>query len=388
MTEQVSVGSRPLVVYGDGPDGPLPDPRDLDALHGRGDADVLFGWVLRPPTWLPTLDRPARAFMAGYGLRQGMADGTVRTVPTRLSTVPALLATRLRPDVAVVGGRPDGAGYRFVHSVGWGPAAANHAGAVVVEVWADAPFYDAPAIPGHVVEVIERDGPPDAPAAPEVGPVERRIGELVAELIPAGATVQWGPGIIAAAVVAALRTRVRVLSGVVTDELAGLAARGLLDGSAEAAYVWGGADLHALAADGRIRIRPVSETHAPGRLAAIDRFVAINTALEVGLDGAVNVEKAGGRIVTGPGGHADYCEAASRSEGGLSIIALRSTHGNRSSIVSRPAAVTTSRTDVGVVVTEHGWADLRHASEEERRLRLIAVAAPEHRDALASGGQG
>jgi acyl-CoA hydrolase len=39
------------------------------------------------------------------------------------------------------------------------------------------------------------------------------------------------------------------------------------------------------------------------------------------------------------------------------------------------------------VVTEHGVAELRGASERERRERLIAVAAPEFRDSLRCAGR-
>ena len=45
--------------------------------------------------------------------------------------------------------------------------------------------------------------------------------------------------------------------------------------------------------------------------------------------------------------------------------------------------MSTPRSDVGLVVTEHGVADLRGASLSARVDRLIAVAHPEHRDALA-----
>jgi len=103
----------------------------------------------------------------------------------------------------------------------------------------------------------------------------------------------------------------------------------------------------------------------------------VNSALEVGLDGAVNVERLDGRPVAGIGGHADFCAAATRSAGGLSIVALTATRRGRSTIVPVVEAVSTPGSDVDVVVTEHGVADLRGADEAERRRRLIAIAAPE-----------
>jgi acyl-CoA hydrolase len=77
--------------------------------------------------------------------------------------------------------------------------------------------------------------------------------------------------------------------------------------------------------------------------------------------------------------------AASRTEGGLSIIPCRSTTANgASTIVQRVDTVSTQRSDIDVAVTEHGIADLRGIDDAERARRLIAIAAPEHRAALAT----
>jgi acyl-CoA hydrolase len=168
----------------------------------------------------------------------------------------------------------------------------------------------------------------------------------------------------------------------VTDGVADLAAGGMLRGQALAAYLHGGQRLIELAGAGDLRAVGVDELHDGGRLARTSRFTAINTAVQVGLDGAVNVERTGGRLVAGVGGHADYCAMASQSDGGLSIIALRSTHRGRSTIVVRPEVVSTPRTDVHVVVTEHGVAHLRGATEAQRRERLLAVADPQHVEEL------
>jgi acyl-CoA hydrolase len=183
-------------------------------------------------------------------------------------------------------------------------------------------------------------------------------------------------------VVNALARPVRVRSGLVTEELVALASRGLLTGAAEAAYVWGGETLRQMIEAGTLKLSDVEHIHDISAVSAIDRFVAVNTALEVGLDGAVNVEVAGGRIVAGPGGHPDFAAGASRSRGGLSIIGLPSTAGGGSTIVARPAVVSTPRSDVDVVVTERGVADLRGCDDLERARRMVAIADPEHADAL------
>jgi acyl-CoA hydrolase len=48
-----------------------------------------------------------------------------------------------------------------------------------------------------------------------------------------------------------------------------------------------------------------------------------------------------------------------------------------------------SRADTGVIVTEYGVADLRGLSLARRRERMIAIAHPDHREALeAAAGDG
>jgi acyl-CoA hydrolase len=136
----------------------------------------------------------------------------------------------------------------------------------------------------------------------------------------------------------------------------------------------------------RLRLIPSDQSHDIDRLAAIDGFTAVNSALEVGLDGAVNVEVLDGRPVAGIGGHGDFCRAAVRSDGGLSIVALPSTRRGRSAIVAAVEHASTPGTAVDVVVTEHGTADLRGTDAAERRRRLTAVAAPEFREALNDQG--
>jgi acyl-CoA hydrolase len=114
--------------------------------------------------------------------------------------------------------------------------------------------------------------------------------------------------------------------------------------------------------------------------------------VEVDLTGQVNAEQVGRAIIGGIGGQADFARGASRSPGGCSIIALpAATSGAAGRIVARLSGpVTTPRADVDVVVTEHGAADLRGCGLAGRRRRLIAIAAPEAREALerATGEEG
>ena len=79
----------------------------------------------------------------------------------------------------------------------------------------------------------------------------------------------------------------------------------------------------------------------------------------------------------------DFVRAATLSDGGRSIIALPSTARQSSRIVSQLSGpVTTARSDVDVIVTEHGAAHLRGLSGHARARAMIAIAAPQHREQL------
>ena len=78
---------------------------------------------------------------------------------------------------------------------------------------------------------------------------------------------------------------------------------------------------------------------------------------------------------------------AREAKDGRGILALASTakQGTISRIVPRlaPDATSISRTDVDTVVTEHGIAELKHKTLEQRAEALIAIADPAFQDHLA-----
>ncbi|MBU3919416.1 MAG: 4-hydroxybutyrate coenzyme A transferase, partial [Alphaproteobacteria bacterium] len=141
-----------------------------------------------------------------------------------------------------------------------------------------------------------------------------------------------------------------------------------------------------IADEPRVRFLPVSETHALARLAALPRFTAINSVLEVDLFGQANAEFISGRQVSGTGGLTDFLRGARASRGGTGITALVSTArgGAISRIVPRlaPDAVSVTRADMDVVITEHGAARLTGLDLDARAQALIAVADPAQRPAL------
>ena len=59
-----------------------------------------------------------------------------------------------------------------------------------------------------------------------------------------------------------------------------------------------------------------------------------------------------------------------------------------STIVPSVEVVSTARSDVQMVITEHGVADLRMLDDAGRRSAIAAIAAPEHRADLLRAAHG
>jgi acyl-CoA hydrolase len=333
----------------------------------------------------------AETTFAGGPWRASLAEGRTRLVPLAYSqTLRWLQRTPL--DVLILHVSPPDAEGRcsFGVAADFAPLLLDRPGLKVGLI--------NPAMPrvanGPTVDVagfdlrVEAEHPLPTYDPGATGPLYDRIAAQVLEVTPEGATVEIGLGKAGAAVLAALRDRrgLKLHTGMVADGLLHLLDAGAVD-HAVTALALGSEALYArAAADARVRFASVDVTHDLGVMAAIPRFTAVNSALEVDLFGQANAEFANGRAVSGLGGLPDFLRGAALSEGGVPIIALPSTGpGGSSRIVARleVQAVSIPRNDVGVVVTEHGIADLRGLSEDARADALIGVAAPEHRDELA-----
>jgi acyl-CoA hydrolase len=214
------------------------------------------------------------------------------------------------------------------------------------------------------------------------------IAQHAAALIPDGAVIQSGIGEAPGAVVAALasRKRLRVHSGIVTPDYCMLAEAGALDMDAEhiAGIAWGDPGFYRwLGEEGLFSFRSIFDTHDRSRLSATPNFMSIGSALEVDLDGALNLEWRGDRRVSSVGGAPDYIHSASASPGGLAIIVLPSTATSGASRIVARLANPSIRPTRLAVVTEYGAVRLDGLSAEARAMALIGIAAPQHRDTLA-----
>lgn len=379
-----------VIWYADGADSPRTSPAEVAALAGLVESHtVMLGWMPGRMAWVDELNVGASTTMAGYGLASAIAAGRITALPVRLSAVPSML--QLSPPAAgVVTGIRRGDSLAFGASVGYGDVLARVAQRLIVEIDEDGDDLGAPLIEGNIVATTTR--PPasheSAKKSRAADEIDLAIGALVASLLPDEPTLEFGPGGIGEGIARAINRPVHIVSGLVTESMAELHDRELLLSPVIAAYAWGGESIRRLARSGMLKLTPLTRTHDISWLSSIPRFVGCNTAIQVGLDGAVNVERVGSRTISGLGGHADFCAAASRSVGGMSLIALRSTtSGGTSTIVNVVEVVSTPRCDINVIVTEHGVADLRGAGIADRARRLIAIAAPEHRAQLEEQSQ-
>jgi acetyl-CoA hydrolase len=242
--------------------------------------------------------------------------------------------------------------------------------------------------------LVEIDGPlleaRPGETADEVG---LAIARRAAGFVPDGATLQFGIGALPDAILAALGNRrgFRVHSGMISDACLDLYEAGVIEGPMVAAEVVSTPRMMRwVDRNPTVLMAPASYSHGAGALAGQPRFTALNSTVEVALDGACNSEMVGGEIISGPGGAPDYAFGASVSSGGRSIMALRSTAGRGA--VSRivpsiepPKPVTLPAYLADVVVTEHGAAEVRGLPLAERARALAAIADPAHRQALLSG---
>jgi acyl-CoA hydrolase len=233
---------------------------------------------------------------------------------------------------------------------------------------------------------------PLAGAHDTVDPIFRTIGSHLATLIQDGDTLEIGIGRVQS-VLAGLHGKrdLSLHTGAITDSLLGLEEAGALvlrNNAITTGVAWGSRALYDFVADQpRVRFAPVGWTHDVRNIAAIERFVAINSVVEVDLLGQANAEMIGGRQISSAGGITDFMRGARLSQGGFSVIALAAAAkgGAVSRIVPALApetVVSVARGDVDYVVTEHGIADLRHAGIDARAEALIAIAAPQFRQDL------
>lgn len=386
------------------PQGPGEPLALTEALVAQG-ADLgrpeLFFGITHSATLQPELARH-------FGLRGLNGAGTSRRVsamaeilPCHVSAIPRLLrGGELRLDVLLVQVRPLPDGSYTLGLISDFTGAMAQAARVVIALLNPAlPVTrdDAVLAAADIDVLVDGDARIIDMPDPEPSQAERAVARQVAQLIPDRATVQLGVGTLPVAVALELASHreLGVHSGVVSDALVDLVERGVVTnackrfdaGRTVTGGLFGTQRLRDFAErSGAIAMRSAEYTHDLAVAASLERFHTINSAIEIDLSGQVNSEVAGDRYLGAVGGQVDFVRAGTVSPGGRSIIAFPSTtpDGKHSRIVAslggRP--VSTARSEVDVIVTEHGTAHLRGCGLRERARRLIAIAHPAHREAV------
>ena len=327
--------------------------------------------------------------------------GRLEVVPCHYSQLPWLLAAGpVKADVVMLALSPAVEGVMTIGAAhGYALAATTRARVVLAEVNERMPWVHGGELPaGFRIDAVVRTSRP-LPRYPDsrVGEVEREVGANVAGLIPDGATLQFGIGTIADAVLGALAGHrdLGLHTGMLSESVLPLLKRGVVTNrrkpidtgvTVNGIFIGDEALYRYIDRNPAVRLAGPEYTHAIATLARIPGFVSVNSAVEVDLGGNVNAEVAGGAYVGGVGGQLDFVRGAAAAPGGRAIIALPSVSrdGKTSRIVARCAAVTTPAADADTVVTEWGVAELRGVSYEERVRRIAAIAHPAFRDALAA----
>ncbi|OGO37970.1 MAG: 4-hydroxybutyrate CoA-transferase [Chloroflexi bacterium RBG_16_57_11] len=341
-------------------------------------------------------------------VRQAVNQGRADFTPVLLSEFTLLFKNKLLPlDVALIHvSPPDEHGFCSLGiEVGLTKSPAESAKIIIAEVNQKMPRtlgdsfihlsrlnylipvdYDLP-------ELLMSEGGPDETV--------NRIAQHIAELIPDGATMQLGIGAIPDAVLNYLKDKkdLGIHTELFSDGVIELVEMGILTGARKsihpgkmiAGFILGSSRLYEWVDDNPlIELHPTEYVNDPFVIAQNDKQVAVNSALEVDLTGQVCADSIGPKIFSGVGGQLDFIYGASRSKGGVPIIALPSTTTLRDgrmisrivNMLNRGAGVVTSRNHIHYVVTEYGVADLYAKSIRRRAQQLINIAHPDFRHEL------
>lgn len=262
----------------------------------------------------------------------------------------------------------------------------------------------------HINDVdylIEADYQP--PVLPDIEPNEKdlKIGELIAEHIQDGDTIQLGIGGIPNAVAVCLRDKkdLGIHTEMMTSGMLDLIERGVVNGKKKTlhpgkvvfSFALGNQRLYEYLDDNpSIMVGRGSYVIDPYVISKNDNMVSINTAIQVDLTGQVSSESIGHNQFSGSGGQFDTAMGAQMTKNGRSIIALYSTvmakneQGERvetSKIVTtlKPGSIVTlSRNNIDMIATEYGIVSLKGTNVKERIERLISIAHPKFRDELSA----
>src|SRR5512141_1850483 len=291
-------------------------------------------------------------------VRKAVNEGRADFTPVMLSEFPLLFKNGHLPlDVAMIHvSPPDEHGFCSLGvEVGLTKSPAESAKIIIAEVNQQMPrtLGDSFIHVSRLNYLVPVDYPiPEMPMSEEGNSdVVEKIAGFIADLIPDGATMQLGIGAIPDAVLKYLHSKkdLGVHSELFSDGVIDLVNEGVLTnarktlhpGKIIAGFMLGTQELYKWSDDNAlIEMHRTEYVNDPFVIAQNERMVAINSAIEVDLTGQVCADSIGPKLYSGVGGQLDFIYGASRSKGGVPIIALPSTTTLRDgTLVSRVASM-------------------------------------------------
>jgi len=341
-------------------------------------------------------------------VRKAVHEGRADFTPVLLSEFTLLFKNKILPiDVALIHvSPPDEHGFcSFGIECGLTKSPAESAKTIIAEVNQQMPrtlgdsFIHVSRL--HHIVPVDYDLPELLMSEGEPDEAVEKIAAYIAEMIPDGATMQMGIGAIPDAVLKYLHDKkdLGVHTELFSDGVIELVEAGVLSGARKSihpgkiisGFAMGSQRLYKWVDDNPlIELHPTEYVNDPFVIAQNERQVAINSAIEVDLTGQVCADSIGPKLYSGVGGQLDFIYGASRSKGGVPVIALPSTTTLRdgrvisriAAMLNRGAGVVTTRNHVRYIVTEYGVAGLYGKTIRQRAQQLIGIAHPEFRGDL------
>jgi acyl-CoA hydrolase len=343
-------------------------------------------------------------------LRKAHDNGNISFIPNHLHLAGKKRLFHKKPNIFVSAATmPDKHGYMsFSLSNVYERAMLDSADITILEINPNFPrtLGDVAVHVSEVDYLIKADY--KAPTLPVVEPTEKDtiIGNLIAEQIHDGDTLQLGIGGMPNAVAKALVNKkdLGIHTEMFTTGMLELIKKGVINGSKKtlhpgkhvACFAFGTQELYDFIDDNpSVMILNGNYVNDPAIIGLNDNQVSINSTLEIDLTGQCGSESLGTRQFSGTGGQSDTAVGAQNSKNGRSFMALYSTaqvknpetglKEETSKIVATlktGAAVSLSRSDVDYVVTEYGMVSLRGTNIRERAKLLISIAHPKFREQL------
>lgn len=342
------------------------------------------------------------SFFVSNSFREWIAEGYGSVTPRFLGEVPELFRDgTCRVDVALINcSMPNEEGYvSFGVSADLATSAVECADRVIAQINPCVPFTPGDAVIhlSQLSAAVEVEDP--LVEVPTAVPTEKEIaiGNFIAEHIPDGATLQIGVGGIPNAVIRALENHkhLGLHTEAMTDGVLPLLEKGIIDnsqkkimpGKSVASLALGSKELYKfLDHNEDVIFKDVAWTNDPFIIAQNPKVMSINSCLEIDLTGQVCADSIGRKIYSGVGGQHDFVYGSSKSEGGLSFLAMLATTAKGKTkikpVLTEGAGVVTTRFQTNYIVTEYGAVNLRGKNLAERAKLMISIAAPEFREEL------